>query len=512
MQIPRIIEENPFRILGVCSNASKREIIANKNKMLAFARLNKSVSFPMDMNVFMPTPERSQEDLRKAEADINLPKDKIKFALFWFINLTESDKQALDQLSKGSVGPAENIWRSHRGVSAYINLACLSLLQNNVTDFLRFTNLALSKEEECFTLLQAIGCGSEQIEISQLTDAILNELHSNVEEDVLIEAVEELEDETFLEKLNTLLTKSILPLIERELRVSREVKLNDADRAYEEGQRLFKATWKDAKRIKNLTNGKIVSVNLILDQLSERVKDCVLAYFRETSDLSPLEKISYLMEFAQSIAISSEQQNKVKNAFNKIQVEAKVLPYLNELRKENNAFEFSTQDFQGITSYLDSVIPIITMLGHICGHDSELVKGNATMVTRKVLNIVIDTLNNSVPKAQDDLTLAIEVGSRRALLDEAQKIISRLELLNMSDDCRSWLDRNKKLIKKEASEVYKLSTSISLENQRDSDSLLGSVFGGIWSLIKGIYYLISFAIYLGGFIFILFILSQVVFK
>lgn len=489
MQIPKIIEKNPFRILGVCSNSAKREIIANKNKMLAFARLNKSVSFPMDMNVFMPPPERSQEDLRKAEADINLPKDKIKFAFFWFINLTESDKQALDQLSKGSVGPAENIWRSRRGASAYINLACLSLLQNNVTNFLRFTNLVLSNGEECFTFLQAIGCGSEQIDISQLIDTILSELHNNVEEDVLIDAVEELDDETFLEKLNTLLTKSSLPLIEKELRLSDGVQLDDANRAYAEGQRLFNTTSKEAKRIKAVTKGRIVSVNLILDKLSERISECVLAYFHASFDPSTIEKVSHLMSFAQAIAVSDEQQNKTRDAFNTLKEEAEVIPFMMQLREANESFENSSKSYFDICSYLDRAIAILGTLAIIRGHNSELVRGSSTGVTRIALNAAIGNLNNSIPKSQEAIARKVMDGSVEEILDQTKKIINRLEPLNMDDDCRDWLQKNKNQVQKDASSVALLRSTI--ENKSSNRESSGSGIGCLFWIIVLVVILIA---------------------
>lgn len=459
MQIPKIIEKNPFRILGVCSNSAKREIIANKNKMLAFARLNKSVSFPMDMNVFMPPPERSQEDLRKAEADINLPKDKIKFAFFWFINLTESDKQALAQLSKGSVGVAENLWRSHRGASAYINLACLSLLQNNVTDFLRYINLILSNGEECFSFLQAIGCGSEQIDVSQIIDTILSELHSNVGEEDLIEAVEELEDEAFLEKLNTLLIRSSLPLIERELRISDDVQLDDANRAFAEGQRLFKSTSREAKRIKTVTKGRIVSVNLILDKLSERVAECVLAYCHKTSDLSPLEKVSYLISFAESIAGSAEQENKTKRVFDGVKEQAKILPIIDELGEVNDSFEHSSKTFFDISSYLDRIIPILTKLENIWGHNNELEKINSG-VTRIALNAVIENLNRFNSKSEEALMQDILDGSSEERLSRALKIINRILPLKMSSDCRNWLENIKNQFQEEKNNIVLMKVAI----------------------------------------------------
>ena len=44
----KLIEYNPFRILGVCSNASLKDITANKTKLTAYSKVGKSVDFPID--------------------------------------------------------------------------------------------------------------------------------------------------------------------------------------------------------------------------------------------------------------------------------------------------------------------------------------------------------------------------------------------------------------------------------------------------------------------------------
>ena len=44
----KIIEQNPFRILGVYSNATTRELMANSNKIMRFASTGGNVNFPND--------------------------------------------------------------------------------------------------------------------------------------------------------------------------------------------------------------------------------------------------------------------------------------------------------------------------------------------------------------------------------------------------------------------------------------------------------------------------------
>ena len=78
----KIIKDNPFRILGVYSNAGVKDILSNKNRMSKFAAVGKEVSFPNDFETLLGKIDRSEERINQASADLDLPKNKIKYALF----------------------------------------------------------------------------------------------------------------------------------------------------------------------------------------------------------------------------------------------------------------------------------------------------------------------------------------------------------------------------------------------------------------------------------------------
>ena len=73
----KIIEQNPFRILGVYSNATTRELMANSNKIMRFASTGGNVNFQID-GIIPKRISRSQTDVDNAKKQINLPKDKLK--------------------------------------------------------------------------------------------------------------------------------------------------------------------------------------------------------------------------------------------------------------------------------------------------------------------------------------------------------------------------------------------------------------------------------------------------
>lgn len=79
-----LVSNNPYRILGVFSDASLKEITANKTKLIRYASVGKSVSCDADKDDILPPIGRTPENLEKAFADLSLSQDKLRHALFWF--------------------------------------------------------------------------------------------------------------------------------------------------------------------------------------------------------------------------------------------------------------------------------------------------------------------------------------------------------------------------------------------------------------------------------------------
>lgn len=80
-----IIENNPYRILGVYSDSKLMDIIANANKIKAFAKVGRSIPFDTDsIHGFSTPPERSVESVESALAIIQSDSDRPKHSIFWF--------------------------------------------------------------------------------------------------------------------------------------------------------------------------------------------------------------------------------------------------------------------------------------------------------------------------------------------------------------------------------------------------------------------------------------------
>ena len=118
-----ILQNNPYRLLGVYSNSPTKERLANHNRMKAFLKVGKPVSFPLDLPQYLSSINRTEVSVTDADAKLTLPKDQILYAQFWFVKMTPLDDVAFNHLIAGEIDKAEDIWRKRE---------CASSLQNRI--------------------------------------------------------------------------------------------------------------------------------------------------------------------------------------------------------------------------------------------------------------------------------------------------------------------------------------------------------------------------------------------
>ena len=128
-----IIRNNPYRVLGVLANASRKDIERNKSQIKAFAKVGRTPSFPYDLDNVLGNVERTEESLNDAVSKLSFDKDKVAYGLFWFNNTSFVDEETLVLLKDKGIGAAINYMRTcgNQEFSTYINLGCLCLISNN---------------------------------------------------------------------------------------------------------------------------------------------------------------------------------------------------------------------------------------------------------------------------------------------------------------------------------------------------------------------------------------------
>lgn len=134
MTIKEFIRNNPFRVLGAFSNDSSDIISSNNSRIKAFAAIGKTVTFSQDMaSVFGAAPNRVKDMLATCVAALSSPEGRLLNGMFWFMNQTTTDAEALAVLAQsGDLLEARRIWEDgEQNMSSIQNQLMCCLLKDS---------------------------------------------------------------------------------------------------------------------------------------------------------------------------------------------------------------------------------------------------------------------------------------------------------------------------------------------------------------------------------------------
>jgi hypothetical protein len=130
----KIITHNPYRILGVMSNARIKDIEKNKSLLKAFSAVNKSADFKSDLTALLGPVVRDQNAMSDAESSLSIPVDKLRYALFWFIATNDDEKNDIATLTPDNIHLTIDRWAATPGFVATHNRVVALLCANRYED------------------------------------------------------------------------------------------------------------------------------------------------------------------------------------------------------------------------------------------------------------------------------------------------------------------------------------------------------------------------------------------
>ena len=135
----RIIENNPFRILGIISNSSARETNEAETYILRYLDIGKSANLKFDISPPLKQLDRTNEIVKDAKRKIHDNFDKLSYSIFWFINGSLADKIALEKLSleKDLTKASDSFKKGSRNFVISKNSFC-SIINYSTLDILNY--------------------------------------------------------------------------------------------------------------------------------------------------------------------------------------------------------------------------------------------------------------------------------------------------------------------------------------------------------------------------------------
>lgn len=293
-----LITHNPYRILGVYSNSPKKDVLSNLNKMKAFLKVGKDVSFPLDLPNYLPPVGRDEAIVSAAQSSIELPIDQLKHSLFWFMKETPLDDIAFNHLLSGNIQQAKDIWQKKDCVSSLLNLIACAAIEED------YTALALSADslfqnnasEFCSSINETIKLTSEQ-----LTELLVNILKEAEDVDMSVLARVPGTSSVWHKAFAASTVKPLIDEISSAINEAKNVKGSTAN--YSAGNNLMNSTKGVLAKLREALGTSDMQYQMIADKLAQTILLCGINYYNDSEELDAAHKAMPLQEYALSIAV-----------------------------------------------------------------------------------------------------------------------------------------------------------------------------------------------------------------
>lgn len=440
----QVITNNPFRILGVWSNALANEIVTNKGRMTAFIRVGRNVDFPLDLTHVLGAVERTADTITAADSQLTVPAERLLAAQFWFLNLTPDDTLAAQHLAAGRTDEALALWDGRDNISALQNSAILHLalcdtasatravarLYNDYADdFIAalHLNMPVTAEELVRNYTSAVTAQFPDADLSALLKGSAN---TNISDEAAKGSAAPL-----MAQLNTAIDTAT------------QLRRQDAGQAFDAGKKLAQEAKTITERLKDILGEDDAQVISIADKAANEICECAVVFYNQSNSRFTALDSAELINAAEEVAIGTMAKERVRENSQTLIDILETLPPA-AARDEYETFFAAFNDHDPDSMDLSELSAFITsqkiLLGKLIGKAGKghpTVIGCSSNLANFALNICIDRINNANGHNQNVLRNVIShaegiFGSLASLsMDEAtlQRFEeNRTKLLNMS--------------------------------------------------------------------------------
>ncbi len=430
----KILTENPFRILGVFANASKKDVVANKGKMAAFLKVGRSVSFPLDLTALLGEVNRTEQNVNDAESHLAIAKEQLKYAQFWFLKMTPLDDIAFNRLSAGNTDEAISIWNKQENLSSLQNKMVCYLAKNYIPLAIssairlyeKFGNEYISKISNADTLgltttdlthlfIDTLGA---EIDLARLMNTLIDEESK---------PFSQLEGSSYEEWKAYIKSQTTPPLIQKissEVERAKRIEHNDASARYIAGKTLMNSTREALSQLKHILPSSDLQYQMIADKLGIEILQCGIDYYNNSDDPRAAYNAMDLQSYAASVVVGKQAKDRCEE---NVRILKKIIENLppNAVLQEDKAIKEELARYTRLPDKISYAIDLLKKTKpHIQSIKTKLGANNpyylkiSTLIVQNALHNVIEEVN----EAQEPLAKLSELLSgmdpylRRSLL------------------------------------------------------------------------------------------------
>ena len=456
-----IIRNNPYRVLGVLANASRKEIERNKSQIKAFAKVGKTPSFPYDFENILGTVDRSEDNLNDAVSKLTFDKDKVAYGLFWFSNASFIDEETLRRLKENCLDYAINYLanRNQASYSAYINMGVISLLSSNWSCAAYCYTQLFETEKLWSQYVYSITGNTSNLSIDEVIDTLADNLikfFPSVNWLVTFQNTSfEISDRTIdcgnklrTSKLYSVLAPKYVSTITKEidslLAQAKSINKLDANANLKMASELEQSCRDLLPSLKDSLGNNDSTYVRYADEVALQILNNCIAYYNHDQDNSNRPKnILRLVRFCVRIAEGQTVKDRCKNNFDIVKeaydnmCPQEIVQYVTYIEKQLKV-SYDLTDIVNSNRLKNTVTTILEKLNDIklkIGSNDKYYYNLSERVVIFIFNTLIDHINtatrayDNAPKYND----YTELFQLRKLLSCCKPIVSELELYPQKD-------------------------------------------------------------------------------
>lgn len=484
--IPKLILQNPYRILGVYANSTKKDIIANKGKATAFLKVNRPVEYPLDLKGILPPLERTLDSMNEADAHLAIAKEQIKYAQFWFLKITPLDDVAFNHLITGNMATAMDIWSKQETLSSLQNKLVCYLIDNEPESAIEVAEILYEKFGDIY--ISKIDANSTlQMTGTELLHQFIDSLGEEIGMQELLDYKLSPDTKDYIGN------KTIGPLISKissEVEKTKKVDHKDPDARIEAARKLVTNTRDLLSQLKEILSVNDPQYQMIADKLGLEILQCGIDYFNNSEEEGRHQTAMKMQKYAKSIVVGSLAKQRCKENVKILQELIDKLPP-KEIKTEHEnlqeaiaLFVILPIDVDAILEFLNNTCQDLVSIKEKLGKDNPYYIQQATLVAQIALSKSIDALNEAqedeFPKLNgDDRDDAIK--TLKHVFASSWKIILWIELIETDKNFKETrLKPNKEVLEKILNEIDALAYK-----SRGLAGVLASVYGTRRSVFWG---------------------------
>ena len=432
----KIINNNPYRQLGVYSTSPQKEVVANQGKMKAFLKVGRQVSFPLDLNGLLPDVLRTEQSVADATSKLSLPTEQLKYAQFWFSKNTQLDEIACGKLTSGDIDGAVEIWNKKTSASSLQNLLVCALIKNQLGNAISYAQTLYSSYSNDFVKMVL---GNNALATSY-----------NLAHDFLDILCDEFNPTQFLGYITNSAwkgyvgSKSTKPIIDNlasAIDACKSSRGKGPTARLNAGTKLMNNTKADLAQLKQFVPTSDLQYQMIADKLGLEILQCGIDYYNDSDEADAAHKAMVLQKYAQSVVVGKMAKDRCKE---NVDILTKIIEELppSQVFNEDKAIK---EELRKFCTLPDKIIYSVNLLNaakpHLQSIKSKMGVSNSyylkisTQVVGNALHNVIEEVNaiQNDPKFQLSMVLDKEIAlsSLKSVLRSAWNAITIMDTFDM---------------------------------------------------------------------------------